>query len=60
MSTKENMLTEWNIVSNEKVELKYTDGSTLYVSKADFDRAFGNIIRLTKEVCEKEYAIMDL
>lgn len=40
-----------------RVRLDYEDGTALYVTKKDFDRAFGCIISLTKAEADEEYAI---
>lgn len=47
----------WKILDEEKVELVYKDGSKVFVSKKDFDRAFGCMMNMTKDEVEKEYAI---
>lgn len=53
-----NYLTSWK---NEGIRSKLTflDGSILYISKSDFDRAFGCIVCLTKEEIEANYPILD-
>ncbi len=43
----------------EKVRLDYQDGTTLYVSKVDFNRAFGCIVALTKDEAERDFAIKE-
>ena len=43
----------------DKVKLDYQDGTSLYVSKKDFDRAFGCIISLTKAEAEEDFAIKE-
>ena len=53
-----NCLTMWQ-VEDERVKLRYQDGSILYVTKKDFDRAFGCIINLTKQECERDFAVHD-
>lgn len=53
-------LEHWEITPDKtKVQLKYEDGSILYVTKTDFDRAFGCIISLSKEEAETEFAIKE-
>lgn len=49
-------ITEWHIV-DDKVELKYSDGDIIYVSKVDFDRAFGPIINSDKDAVKRDFAI---
>ena len=49
-------ITEWHIV-DDKVEIKYSDGDIIYVSKVDFDRAFGAIINADKESVKRDFAI---
>lgn len=51
-------LKKWNY-EGDKVKLDYQDGSPLYVTKKDFDRAFGCIISLTKAEAEEDFAIKD-
>lgn len=41
----------------KKVELIYSDGTSLFVSNEDFNRAFGTIIRCSKETVERDYAV---
>ena len=49
-------LTCWNI-EDDRVKLVYDDNTTVYVSKEDFDRAFGCIISLSKEEVIRDFAI---
>lgn len=49
-------LEKWSYEGN-RVRLDYKDGTALYMTKKDFDRAFGCIIRLTKAEADEEYAI---
>ena len=56
--TLRNYITAWNH-EGERIKLRFLDGSILYVTKTDFDRAFGCIINLTKEEVEKDFAIQD-
>ena len=51
-----NYLTKWNYAGN-KVRLCYADGSELYVTKKDFDRAFGCIVSLTKDEAAADFAV---
>lgn len=49
-------LKRWH-TEEDKVKLVYEDNTTVYVSKADFDRAFGCIISLSKEEVIRDFAI---
>lgn len=49
-------LKSWH-AEEDKVKLVYEDNTTVYVSKADFDRAFGCIIFLNKEEVIRDFAI---
>lgn len=51
-------LKKWNY-AGDRVRLIYDDNSVLYVTKKDFDRAFGCIIALTKEEAEENFAIKE-
>ena len=51
-----NYLTQWSI-EGDRVRLQFLDNSVLYVTKTDFDRAFGCIINLTMEEVLKDFAI---
>ena len=51
-------LKKWNY-DGDRVRLIYDDDSVLYVTKKDFDRAFGCIIALTKEEAEENFAIKE-
>ena len=49
---------KWNIEKDEKtVNLSYSDGTDVKVSKEDFDRAFGAIVNATKEDVVRDFAI---
>lgn len=52
------ILKDWK-EEEDKVRLIYSDDSTLFVSKKDFNRAFGCIIALTKEEAERDFAIKE-
>lgn len=41
----------------KKVELIYSDGTSLFVSNEDFNRAFGTIIRCSKAEVERDFAV---
>lgn len=51
-----NYLTKWER-AGDRIKLDFLDGTILYISKADFDRAFGCIINLTKDEVEENFAI---
>lgn len=42
-----------------KIELIYSDGTSLFVKCEDFNRAFGTIIRCSKEMVERDFAIAE-
>lgn len=44
-------------IEGDKVKLTYSDGNFLYVTKKDFDRAFGCIIALTKAEAQRDFAM---
>ena len=47
-------LTDW-VYNGDKVKLNYEDNTSVLVQKTDFDRAFGNIMAISKETLIKEY-----
>ena len=49
-------LQNWTIEA-DKVKLTYKDGESLYVTKKDFDRAFGCIVALTRAEAQRDFAI---
>lgn len=49
-------LASWRY-AGDKVRLLYEDGSIVFVSKEDFDRAFGAIISASKEDVVNDFAI---
>ena len=49
-------LQAWKI-EGDRVQLTYADNTGFYVSKKDFDRAFGCIISGEKEVIQRDFAI---
>ena len=53
---KDIFLKEWSY-AGENIRLVYEDGSELFVSKVDFDRAFGCIVSASKSAVEKDFAI---
>ena len=56
--TQRNYLTSWKN-EGERIKLQFLDGSILFVAKADFDRAFGGIVSLTKEDVESKFTVLD-
>lgn len=50
-------LYSWQIVEGRRVRLEYEDGKVLFVTKEDFDRAFGCIIALTYDEAKRDFAI---
>ena len=50
------VLSRWE-VEGSTVKLDYSDGTILYVSKSDFDRAFGCIISASKEDVVRDFAV---
>lgn len=53
---KDVCLKNWNY-AGEKVRLAYDDGSEVFVSKADFNRAFGCIVSAPKSAIVRDFAI---
>lgn len=53
---KDAFLKNWNYVG-EKVRLAYDDGSEVFVSKTDFDRAFGCIVSAPKSAIVRDFDI---
>lgn len=53
---KDAFLKNWNY-AGEKVCLAYDDGSEVFVSKTDFDRAFGCIVSAPKSTIVRDFAI---
>ena len=53
---KENRLSCWR-AEGDKVRLVYEDNTELYVTKEDFDRAFGCIISASKDEVIRDFAI---
>ena len=52
----ETYLIEWE-VEKDRVRMTYNDGETIYVSKSDFDRAFGAILNASREDVIRDFAI---
>lgn len=53
-------LKRWDIEDQNKVKLTYKDDTVLYVSKTDFDRAFGCIISADKSDVIRDFALSDM
>lgn len=51
-------LANWNY-DGDRVKLLYIDKSVLFVSKADFNRAFGAIVNADKYEVVRDFAIKD-
>lgn len=51
-------LANWNY-DGDRVRLLYIDKSVLFVSKADFNRAFGSIVNADKYEVVRDFAIKD-
>lgn len=49
-------LTSWTI-DGARVKLTYSDESSFYVDKTDFDRAFGCIISGDKKDIQRDFAL---
>ena len=54
MSNKRINLKEWKH-DGDRVKLLYSDGDTVYVAKADFDRAFGPIVSAEKHEVIRDF-----
>lgn len=51
-------LRKWNY-DGDKTRLEYTDNTVVYVTKEDFERAFGCIISSSKEDVIRDFGIND-
>lgn len=49
-------LKSWNY-DGDKVKLVYEDNAIIYVSKTDFDRAFGAIVSATKAEVLRDFVL---
>lgn len=56
MSDSRIYLTDWNCDGN-RVKLVYSDEDVVYVTKTDFDRAFGAIVNAEKHEVIRDFAI---
>ena len=50
-------LKDWNYEGSDKIRLVYSDNDVVFVSKTDFDRAFGAIINADKNAIVRDFAI---
>lgn len=55
---KDVFLKKWNYAGS-KVRLEYEDGTEVFVSKTDFDRAFGCIVSAPKADIIRDFAIKE-
>ncbi len=55
-TNKPTYLKNWNY-DGDKVKLFYEDNDIVYVSKVDFDRAFGAIVSATKADILRDYVL---
>ena len=53
--SNETKLVKWEYNDDKTVKFNYSDNTSLLVLKSDFDRAFGCMVALSKEVLTKEY-----
>ena len=51
-------MTDWSL-DGDRVKLVYSDEDIVYVSKVDFDRAFGAIVSAEKHEIVRDFAIKD-
>lgn len=49
-------LKDWKKENEDRIKLIYSDDEVVYVSKKDFDRAFGTIISGDKDTIKKDYS----
>lgn len=50
-------LKDWNYEGSDKIRLVYSDNDVVFVSRTDFDRAFGAIINADKHAIVRDFAI---
>lgn len=50
-------LKDWNYEGSDKVRLVYSDNDIVFVSRTDFNRAFGAIINADKNAIVRDFAI---
>ncbi|MBQ2389083.1 MAG: hypothetical protein II305_03420 [Clostridia bacterium] len=50
-------LKDWNYEGSDKIRLVYSDNDVVFVSRTDFDRAFGAIINADKNAIVRDFAI---
>lgn len=56
MSYEKVFLKDWRI-EGDRVKLEYSDNDKVYITKKDFDRAFGAIVNATKEEVIRDFGI---
>lgn len=59
MSNNRINLADWNYDGDKRVKLVYDDGDVLYVTREDFNRAFGAIVSADKHEVIRDFAIKD-
>lgn len=52
-------LADWSYEGDQRVKLVYTDKDVLYVTREDFNRAFGAIVSASKDEVIRDFAIKD-
>ena len=50
-------LDKWKQENDQYVKLTYKDNENVFVSKKDFDRAFGAIVSASKEDVKRDFAV---
>lgn len=50
-------LDKWKQENDQYVKLTYKDNENVFVSKKDFDRAFGAIVSSSKEDVKRDFAV---
>lgn len=50
-------LKNWNYDGSDRVKLVYSDDEIVFVTREDFNRAFGAIINASKEEVIRDFAI---
>lgn len=50
-------LKDWNYEGSDKIRLVYSDNDVVFVSRTDFNRAFGAIINADKNAVIRDFAI---
>lgn len=57
MNTERIYLKNWNYAEANRVKLVFSDDEVVFVTREDFDRAFGAIINASKEEVVRDFAI---